>query len=136
MRALVGIALLLLAFYGGEWIYRSVLRPIDQPTVTLQALATRFNMSGIAGTFYPARHGFRHSSVIAVMAYKIDGLPIPFTVTECPSDAAAESQQQASPPEWQPKRNGSLVIQFPMWDEESWNSVDQVSSVFAGFRQN
>src|SRR5262245_14342965 len=88
MRILLGMISALLAIYGGEWVYRSFLRSTDQPTSTLRAVAAHFGVSGVHGTYYPVRHGFRHSSVTAVIAYKMDNHPIAFAVVECPSEVA------------------------------------------------
>jgi hypothetical protein len=70
MRMLIAGIAVLVALYAGEWIYRGFLRPIDQPTSAMRALVDHFNTSGVRGKFYPVRHGFRHSSVIAVIAYE------------------------------------------------------------------
>jgi hypothetical protein len=49
-----------------------VLRPVDQPTPGLRALVVHLNTSGVQGNFYPVRHAFRHSSVTAVINYKMN----------------------------------------------------------------
>ena len=90
MRTAIFVILALLLLYVGEWIYRGFLRPIDQPTSAMRALVDHFNTSGVRGEFYPVRHNFRHSSVTAVIAYKIDDFALPFTVADCPAEAAVE----------------------------------------------
>jgi hypothetical protein len=82
MRVLIGTISVSLALYAGEWTYRGFLRPVDQPTSALRAVATHFSMSGVLGDFYPVRHNFRHSSVTAVIAYKTNDSPLPFTVID------------------------------------------------------
>src|SRR5450432_1319610 len=113
MRTLICVVSVLVALYVGEWTYRTFLRPIDQPTGALRALATHFSTSGLPENFYPVRHGFRHSSVTAVIAYKINEFPVPFGVVDCPSEAAAESRLQSTPPAWLAQRNGALSSNFP-----------------------
>lgn len=134
MRMLVGVILVLPILYAGEWAYRNFLRPIDEPTPALRALATHFNSSGVRGDFYPVRHGFRHSSVKAVIAYKIDCVPIPFAVVHCPSEISAERRLQSSPPEWMAQRNGPLVVHFDMWGDDMKPFIDRVSRVFLAFK--
>jgi hypothetical protein len=85
------------------------------------------------GNFYPVRHGFSHSSVTAIIAYKINGFPVPFTVADCPSEAAAESRLQSTPPERFAQRSGSLVIEFPMWGDDTRAMVERVSKVFVDY---
>jgi hypothetical protein len=133
MRTLICVVSVLLALYVGEWTYRTFLRPIDQPTEALRALATHFSTSGLPGNFYPVRHGFWHSSVTAVIAYKINDFPVPFTVVDCPSEAAAESRLQSTPSAWLAQRGGSLIIEFPMWGDDTRAMVDGVSRVFLDY---
>jgi hypothetical protein len=125
MRTLIAVIAVLLTLYAGEWIYRIFLRSIDQPTPELRAVVEHFRDSGIQGNFYPVRHGFRHSSVTAVIADKIDDFALPFTIVDCPSEAAAETRMQSSSPAWRARRNGSLIIHFPMWGEDAvlWQST-------------
>jgi hypothetical protein len=130
MLSLIGVVLVLVALYIGEWAFRAFFRQVDQPTDALRALAGHFNASGLAGDFYPVRHGFRHSSVTAVIGYKINDLPIPFTVIDCPSEDAAERRLQLSQPEWLAQRSGSLIIQFPMWGDDTRALADRVMRVF------
>jgi hypothetical protein len=52
MRILLGVIALLLAAFGSESTYRSVFRPIDQPTSTLRAVAAHFGAFGVQGTYY------------------------------------------------------------------------------------
>jgi len=133
MRTLIWIVAVLVALYAGDWTYRTFLRPIDQPTAALVALATHFSASGLPGTFYPVRHGFRHSSVTAVMAYKLNDYPVPFAVIDCPSEAAAQTRLQSTPPAWHAQRNGSLIIDFAMWSDDTGAMVDRVSRVFMDY---
>ena len=129
MRILIGAIAVLLAVFGGEWVYRSFLRPTDQLTSILCAVAAHFGASGVQGTYYPVCHGFRHSSVTAVIAYKISGYPM----VECPSETAAQSRMLSSST-WLPQRNGSLVIDFAMWDDDARELAAHVSSVFLTFK--
>jgi hypothetical protein len=106
MRVLIGAIAVLLAVFGGEWVYRSFLRPTDQLTSTLHVVAAHFGASGVQGTYYPVRHGFKHSSVTAVIAYKISEYPIPFAVVECASETAAQSRMLSSSTAWLPSGMG------------------------------
>jgi hypothetical protein len=100
-------------------------RSIDQPTAALRTLATHFSMSGLPGKFYPVRHGFRHSTVTAVIAHKINDFPLPFTVVEYTSEAIAESHLQSSQPAWLAQRKGSLIIHFAMWGDDTRAMIDR-----------
>ena len=133
MRTLICVVSVLVALYVGEWTYRTFLRPVDQPTGALRALAAHFSTSGLPGNFYPVRHGFGHSSVTAAIAYKINDFPVPFTVVDCPSEAAAAGRLQSTPPARFTRRSGSLVIEFPMWDDDTHAMVDRVSRVFLDY---
>jgi hypothetical protein len=136
MRILLGMIVVLLAAYGSEWVYRSFLRPTDQPTSTLRAVAAHFGVSGVHGTYYPVRHGFRHSSVTAVIAYKMDNHPIPFAVVEYPSEAAAQERIQSIHPAWLPRRNGALILEFSMWGDDMRELANRVTNVFLTFKPN
>jgi hypothetical protein len=133
MRTLICVVSVLVALYVGEWTYRTFLRPVDQPTGALRALATYLGMSGLPGRFYPVRHGFPHSAVTAVIAYKIDDFPVPFGVIDCPSDAAAERRLQSIPPAWHAQRSGSRVIEFSMWGDDTGAMRDRVSRLFLDY---
>ena len=134
MRILFGAIAVLLAVFGAEWVYRSFFRPTDQPTSILRAVAAHFGASGVQGTYYPVRHGFRHSSVTAVIANKISGYPIPFAVVECPSETAAQGRMLSSSTAWLPQRNGSLVIDFAVWGDDARELAAHLSSVFLTFK--
>jgi hypothetical protein len=68
--------------------------------------------------------------VTAVIAYKITDFPLPFTAVDYPSAAAAENRLQSGQPAWLAQRNGSLLIQFPMWGDDTRAVVDRVSRMF------
>jgi len=125
-----------LCLYSGEWVYRSFLRPIDQPTTQMLALAQHFNASGLKGHIYPVRHGSRHSDVLATAAFQIDGYPLPVSFEQCPSDILAETHLHAvsrSPNLMHPQRNGSLVLYLPMWGSGTEPMATKVMNAFSSF---
>lgn len=130
MRLTIVIVASLIALYVGEVFYRTFLRPADQPTETLRALAVHFRASALPGRLYPVRHGFPHSSVTAVAGYMITDFPLSFTVVDCPSIAAAEIRLLARSPEWQSLRHHSLVISFAMWGDDTGAMMDRVKAAF------
>jgi len=71
--------------------------------------------------------------VTAVIAYKINEFPVPFGVVDCPSEVAAESRLQSTPPAWLAQRNGALIIEFSMWGDDTRAMVDRVSRVFLDY---
>jgi len=122
----------------GEWIYRGFLRPVDQPTPQMLALANHFNEQGIKGHIYPVRNGFRHTEVSAVAAFQIEGFPLPIAFEQCPNEAAAEAHLislKASPNLMHPQRNGLLVVNLPMWGDDTMEMATKVSNAFASFKK-
>jgi hypothetical protein len=133
MRYVILAALLAAILIGGEWTYRSFLRPIDPPTPEMLALSERLKEAGLLERFYSVRHGFRHSEVLANGAYQLKNFPLPVSVSACPTEEAAEAHRQAiehSPNLVGAIRNGRLVIWFPMWGDDTKEMMTRVSSVF------
>ncbi|MCL1038017.1 hypothetical protein L2750_12740 [Shewanella submarina] len=136
MRFTVLIAIALLLAFGGEWIYRSFLRPIDPLASDATALAEHFNRNGIQVRPYPIRHGFRHSEVLSVAGYEISGYPLPVVVEFCTTEAAATEKLQmikASPNLAHYAKNGRLVMSLPMWGDDTDPMATKVKNVFGTF---
>lgn len=132
MRYVLLIAALVLLLIGGEWTYRSFLRPIDPPTPEMLALGDRLKQADLLDRFYSVRHGFRHSEVTAHGAYKLKDFPLPVSVSACPTEEAAELHREAiarSPNLVDPVRSGRLVIWFPMWGNDTKKMMDRVVGV-------
>jgi len=55
--ALLAVLVAVLAM-GGEWIYRTFMRPVDPPTLEMLALGEYLKAAGLLARFYPVRHGF------------------------------------------------------------------------------
>jgi hypothetical protein len=138
MRYVVLLALAITIAFAGEWIYRSFLRPIDQPTEEMLALERHMKKKGVKVSLYPVRHGFSHSSVVAHGAFRIENFPLPVSVSQSPSEAAAESHLQSiqrGPNLMFPARNGRLVIFFPMWGEDTAAFAKQFTTEFKAFKE-
>lgn len=136
MRYTVLVAIALLLAFGGEWIYRSFLRPIDPLAPEAVSLAEHFNRSGIQVRPYPVRHGFRHSEVLSVAGYEIVGYPLPIVVEFCTTEASAIEKLRmvkASPNLTQPTKNGRLVMNLPMWGEDTGPMATKVENAFGSF---
>jgi hypothetical protein len=121
----------------GEWIYRGFLRSVDQPTPQMLALANHFNEQGIKGHIYPVRHGFRHTDVSAAAAFQIDGFPLPIAFEQCPNEAAAEAHLvsvKASSNLMHSQRNGLLILNLPMWGDDTTEMANKVSNAFTTFK--
>src|SRR5512146_3248963 len=95
MRIVVILIALVALVYSGEWVYRSFIRPIDPMPPEIVPLADHFDRNGIKVSPYAVRHGFRHSEVEAVAAFKVAELPIPFVVFVCPDKRSAAVQLDA-----------------------------------------
>lgn len=137
MRYTVFVALALLLAFSGEWIYRSFLRPIDQLAPEAVALAEHFNRSGIKLRPYPVRHGFRHSQVLSVAGYEIVGYPLPIVVEFCTTEASAIEKLRAvssSPNLTHPTKNGRLVMNLPMWGDDTGPMATKVVNAFGSFK--
>lgn len=131
-------ALIIAIAFGGEWVYRSFLRPIDQPTGEMLALERHMNQRGIKVSLSPVRHGFSHASMLAHGAFRIESFPLPVSLSQSPAEAAAERHLQQtvrSPNLMHPARNGSLVIAFPMWGEDAIAVTKQFTAEFETFNQ-
>ena len=124
------------ALYAGEWLYRTIFRPIDRPTQQMIELAQHFNAAGVKGHIYAVRHGFRHSYVSAASAFQIDGYPLPVSFAQSPTESAAQAHLlaiKASPNLMHPQRNGLLVMDLPMWGDDTTEMAAKVAEVFASF---
>jgi hypothetical protein len=136
MRYALFAVLVAVLAVGGEWIYRTFLRPVDPPTPEMLALGEHLKAAGLLGRFYPVRHGFRHSYVSAAGAYELINFPLPVSVSACPTEAAAEAHRQAierSPHLVNQIRKGHLVIWFPMWGDDTHEMMGKVNGVVASF---
>lgn len=134
MRNVLLIALLALVLVGGEWTYRSFLRPIDPATPDMLALGDRLKQAGLLDRFYSDRHGFPHSEVSAHGAYQLMNFSLPVLVSACPTEEAAEIHRHAIARSTNlvgPVRSGRLVIWFPMWGDDTKQMMDRVVSVVA-----
>ncbi|WP_457426449.1 hypothetical protein [Roseateles sp. P5_E7] len=134
-----GLIVVLLAglLWLSETTYRLFLRPVDPPTATMLALADHFNARGIKGHIYAVRHGYRHSEMTAAAAFQIDGFPLPISFDDCPNEVAAEALYQAiqrSPNLTHPQRNGTLVLNLPMWGDDTDAMAARVREAFGTFR--
>ncbi|MEX8503723.1 MAG: hypothetical protein AB3X41_11865 [Leptothrix ochracea] len=137
MRIAIVAFAIVLALWAGEWVYRSFLRPIDQPTEQMLALARQFNDSGLKGHIYAVKHGFRHSEVVAAAAFQIDGFPLPVSFEQCPTEVAAEAHlqfMQRGPNLMHPQRNGLLVMYLPMWGDDTEAMARKVTNAFASLK--
>ena len=131
--AVVAIVLLV----AGEWLYRTFFRAVDPLTAQVVALAEHFRRTGIPVRPYSVRHGYRHSQVTAAAALEISGFPLPVVVTQCPTESAPEAHFLAvkgSPNLMYPQRNGTLVMDLPMWGDGTEEMAKKVSNAFASFR--
>jgi hypothetical protein len=92
--------------------------------------------AGIKVRPYAVRHNFRHSEVLAAAAMQIEGFPLPIAVDLCPGDAAAIALLDAisrSPNLMHPTRNGRLVMNLPMWGDDTDEMAARVVEVFSSF---
>ncbi|MBC7489023.1 MAG: hypothetical protein H7240_02445 [Glaciimonas sp.] len=129
--------LFVLVLFSGEWVYRSFLRPVDQPTSLMKSLAQHFNAVGLKGSVYPVRHGYRHSQISAAAAFKIEGYPLPVSITQCADEAAAERHLRAvesAPNLMHAQRKGLLVLDLPMWGDDTDAMATKVTNAFATFK--
>jgi hypothetical protein len=136
MRYFLFALLLGALLFTGEWVYRSFLRPVDQPTPEMLALGEHLKSAGLLARFYPVRHGFRHSQVLAHGAYELVNFPLPVSVTACPTEAAAEAYRgrvERSPNLLNPTRIGRLVIDLPMWGEGTEEMMGKVNAAVSSF---
>jgi len=121
----------------GEATYRMFVRPIDPPTAAMKALEKHFNARGIKGHLYAVRHSYRHSEVTAAAGFKIDGFPLPAVLEDCPDNLKAEAHYQGvvqSPNLTRPQRNGTLVLNLPMWADDA-ETAPMATRVVAAFQE-
>jgi hypothetical protein len=67
---------------------------------------------------------------------QIEGFPLPIAVDLCPGDAAAIALLDAisrSPNLMHPTRNGRLVMNLPMWGDDTDEMAARVVEVFSSF---
>ena len=121
---------------GGEWVYRSFLRPIDPLRPEVLALAQHFRAGGLDVRPYPVRHGFRHSYVSAAAAFEIPGFPLVVAIDVCPTTDAAEARLRSvalSPNLTHPARNGRIVMYLPMWGNDTGVMAQRIQESFSSF---
>jgi hypothetical protein len=136
MRIAVAVALMAILAFGGEWGYRSFIRPIDPLPPEIVALAEHFDRSGIKVSPYAVRHDFRHSEIQAVAAFKIADFPIPFIVFICPDLASAKVRfeaVEAVPNRTSRAMNGRLVLDLNLWADDDKILATKVVDVFNTF---
>lgn len=137
MRYAFFFVLVLVVTFAGEWLYRSFLRPVEPLATEAIALANHFNQDGIHVRPYPVRHGLRHSQVLSVAGFEIIGYPLPIVVKICPTEESAIqrlSAVSASPNLTHPNRNGRLVMNLPMWGDDTGAMAAKIKNVFASFK--
>ena len=138
MRNALLVLLAVFTLYFGEWIYRSFLRPIDKPTQSMISLAKHFNDVGLKGHLYPVRHGYRHTQITAASAFQIDGYSLPIVLEECSNEFVAANHLsviQASPNLTHGQRNDLLVLNLPMWGDDTDTMATRVTNAFTSFKQ-
>jgi hypothetical protein len=131
------IAICAILAFAGEWTYRSFIRPVDPVAPEVLALADHFVRNGIDVRAYAVRHGFRHTEVLAAAGLKIVGFPLPIVVVLCPTEEAATEHLEAikrSPNLMYPARNGSLVMDLPMWGGDTSDMAAKALSIFSSFK--
>jgi hypothetical protein len=131
-----GLLFVILALWGGEWIYRGFIRPVDPLTSDTLALALHFEKSGIPVRPYAVRHNFRHTEMSAAAAFEIKGFPLPVSIDVCPNAAVAANHLLAvsvSPNLMHPMLNGRLVMYLPMWGEGTDGMAQKVEQAFSSF---
>jgi hypothetical protein len=137
MRKVALLVLALALSVSAEWVYRTFLRPVDQPTQQMIALAEYFNANGLKGHIYPVQHGYMHSELTAAAAFQIDGYPLPVAIDQCPDESSASTllhATQASPNLMHATRNGLLVMNLPMWGDDTDTMVEKVVGLFSSFQ--
>lgn len=137
MRHAVLLVLVVALAFSTEWVYRTLLRPVDQPTPRMDALAAHFNAHGLKGHQYAVRHGYRHSQMSAAAAFEIEGFPLPVSIAECPDEVSAQAclhAVRANPKLVRPARNGLLVMHLPMWGDGSAPMANKVQHLFSTFQ--
>jgi hypothetical protein len=112
-------------------------RSVDRQAVSrVLALAEHFDRSGMEVRPYAVRHGFHHSEVLASAAFQIVDFPLPIGVILCPTEQAAMERFEAverSPNLMHPARNGRMVMNLPMWGDDTEDMAAKVVHAFASF---
>ncbi|WP_316237311.1 hypothetical protein [Bradyrhizobium sp. SZCCHNR1015] len=135
MRIVVILIALIALVCSGEWVYRSFIRPIDPMPPEIVALADHFDRNGIQVSPYAIRHGFRHSEVEAVAAFKVAELPIPFVVFVCPDKRSAAAQLDALRRDGETRagQNGRMVLELGLWAEDAQDRALKIIELFNAF---
>ena len=136
MKLVVVVISALALLLGGEWTYRCFLRPIDPLPAEVLKLADHFRSNGLDVRPYAVRHGYRHSEVTASAGFEIAGYPLAISVAVCPTSAAADAylpRVTVSPNLMPPTRNGRLVMDLPMWGDDTSAMAKRVTDAFSTF---
>ncbi|MGJ5044337.1 MULTISPECIES: hypothetical protein [unclassified Bradyrhizobium] len=135
IRIVVILIALIALVYSGEWVYRSFIRPIDPMPPEIVALADHFDRNGIKVSPYAVRHGFRHSEVEAVAAFKVAELPIPFVVFVCPDKRSAAVQLDALKRDGVTRagQNGRMVLELGLWADDDQDRALKIIELFNAF---
>jgi hypothetical protein len=135
-RTAILIVILAVLTYAGEWVYRGFIRPPDPMPPVMIALADHFDRNGIRVSPYAVRHGFRHSELQAVAAFKLPDFPIPFLVFVCPDEPSAVARLdiiKRNPDARHADRNGRLVLDLGLWADDDEQRASKVTGVFNTF---
>jgi len=136
MRYLVVCISLVICFFVVKFAYTVWFRPIDQPTPELLKLEAHFINHNISGHIYAVRHGVSHSRVLSVASFQIDDYPAPFILIEHSSTLIAEQSailRDNLPEELHPEVNGTVVLDFPAWDEDTLPMASAIRKVFLAY---
>ena len=136
MRYLVVCISLVIFLFVVKFAYTVWFRPIDQPTLELRKLEAHFNNHNISGHIYAVRHGFSRSKVLAVAAFQIDDYSAPFMLTDHSSILIAEQsaiRREDLPEELHPEVNGAVVLDFPVWGEDTPPMARAIRKVFLAY---
>jgi hypothetical protein len=138
MRNAAILAALTIALGLCVFAYLTFFRPIDQPTSALRGLEAHLIASGIPGHIYPVRHGYFHSRMRAAAAFEIAGYPLPLVLLDCATEQEAaifSASKDGLPRELQPVRNGTLVLDFPSWGDDTFPQAERARRAFLSFRR-
>jgi hypothetical protein len=136
MRIAILVTIAALLAFAGEWTYRGFIRPIDPLPPKILALAEHFDRSGIKVRPYSVRHNFRHSQVLAAAAFEIAGFSLPVDFLLCPTEELAIERLEAikrNPNLLPAARNDRLVMNLPMWGDDTADMAAKVERVFTSF---
>lgn len=136
MRTLSALVLVTVLATAGEWAYRNFLRPIEPLAPEIVALAAHFNASGIQVRPYSVRHGYRHSEVSSVAAFEIVGFPFAVSLVVTQNEQSAANmlvRTAASPNLANAQRNGLIVMDLPMWGDDTKDMATKVTNAFQSF---